>query len=235
MVSFLTERCYAISIDAADIAIRYSGVERKKLSVCPLGVDTDIFRPPINPVEQQARSQLRRELGFSESDVVCIYTGRLSEDKNPLCLAQAIEILGGRGKPFRGLFVGNGPQAKAICALGRSVIHPFVSFRELPRFYWAADIGVWPRQESTSQLDAAACGLPIILSNRVQVLERVDGNGLIYEEDNLHELVRKLEALSDPEVHRRFGAFGARKMRERFSWDRIGRQRIRDYEEALRV
>ncbi len=52
---------------------------------------------------------------------------------------------------------------------------PFVPARDLPPYYWAADIGVWPKQELTSQLDAAAAGLPIILSDRITVLERVDG------------------------------------------------------------
>ena len=27
-----------------------------------------------------------------------------------------------------------------------------------------AEIGIWPTQESTSQLDALACGLPIIIN-----------------------------------------------------------------------
>jgi len=234
LVSFLSEKCYAISVDAADISTLFFGVEKKKVSVCSLGVDTDLFRPPSNAMAQQARSQLRRELGFSSSDIVCIYTGRFNKDKNPLCLAQAIEILAGQGKPFRGLFVGNGPQAEAIRAHRASVICPFMPFRELPRFYWAADIGVWPKQESTSQLDAAACGLPIILGDRVHVLERVDGNGLLYEEDNPHQLAHQLETLSNPRLRQRLGECGARKMQEHFSWSHIARQRIHDYEEALR-
>ena len=235
LVSSLSEKCYPVSTDASDVAIRFLGVQKHKVEICSLGVDTDLFKPPSDEASQQVRLQLREKLGFSHSDIVCIYTGRFSMGKDPLHLAQVIGSLVAQGEPFRGLFVGNGSQVdvEAIRACPGCVIHPFVPIRELPPFYWAADIGVWPKQESTSQLDAAACGLPIILSDRVRVRERIDGNGLVYEEDNPHDLARQIRILADPEIRRRMGEYGVRKMREHFSWDRIARQRIQDYEAVL--
>jgi len=232
VVSLLSEKCYPISADAADIAIRFFGVQPNKVSVCSLGVDTELFRSPTDASSQQVRVELRHRLGFAESDVVCVYTGRFSEDKDPLCLAQAISILVGQDMPFRGLFVGWGPQAEAIQGCQGCVVHPFVPFRDLVQLYWAADIGVWPRQESTSQLDAAACGLPIVLSNRIKVTERVDGNGLTYEEGDPHDLARQVSTLCDPQVRCRMGEHGAKKMREHFSWRHIAEDRTRDYERA---
>ena len=94
-------------------------------------------------------------------------------------LADAIALLVAAGDPFRGLFVGGGTEAEAAAlrnSPGCQVV-PFVPALDLPPYYWAADIGVWPRQESTSQLDAAAAGLPIILSDRITVLERVRATG----------------------------------------------------------
>jgi glycosyltransferase involved in cell wall biosynthesis len=236
LVSSLSEKCYPISIDAADVAVRFFGVERRKVNICSLGVDTDLFRQASDEASQRVRLQLRQQLGFSESDIVCIYTGRFSKDKNPLCLAQAIGSLVAHGEPFRGLFVGSGTQADvvAIRACPGCVVHPFVPVLELPPFYWAADIGVWPKQESTSQLDAAACGLPIILSNRVQVRERTDGNGLTYDEGDVFDLAQTIRMLADPNLRRRMGDIGSRKMQEHFSWDCIARRRVQDYEAALR-
>jgi glycosyltransferase involved in cell wall biosynthesis len=225
LVSSLSEKCYPISIDAADVAVRFFGVERRKVNICSLGVDTDLFRQVSDEASQRVRLQLRQQLGFSESDIVCIYTGRFSKDKNPLCLAQAIGSLVAHGEPFRGLFVGSGTQTDvvAIQACPGCVVHPFVPVLELPPFYWAADIGVWPKQESTSQLDAAACGL-----------ERTDGNGLTYDEGDVFDLAQTIRMLADPNLRRRMGDIGSRKMREHFSWDRIAGQRIQDYEAALR-
>jgi len=174
---------------------------------------------------------LRTELGFSEGEVVCIYTGRLTKDKGPLYLAQAIDRLVSRGRPVRGLFVGGGTpdDVAAIKACAGCVIHPFVVVRELPPFYWASDIGVWPMQESTSQLDAAACGLPLVLSDRIEVSERIDGNGLTYREGDADDLAAKLTLLFDRNVRQRMGEIGTAKIRNLFSWDLIAKQRLADY------
>lgn len=233
IMNHLTVKCYPISDDAAYIVTHFYGIEGNKVCTFSLGVDTELFRPPSDGEAQQLRLQLRARLAFSESDIVCIYTGRFTGSKNPLCLAQAIARLRLRGRPFRGLFVGSGPQVEAIQACPGCVVHPFVSCGELPAFYWAADIGVWPKQESTSQLDAAACALPLVLSNQIQVYERIDGNGIVYEEDDPQDLAQQLDSLSDPIVRQNLGEYGARKIQERFSWSRIARQRLRDYEAAL--
>ncbi len=237
LLSNLSEKCYPISPDAAEIAVKHFGIQRRKIKICSLGVDTELFKPALDSGTQEARSQFRQQLGFSPSDIVCIYTGRFSKDKGPLYLAQAIDRLVKNGGAFRGLFVGNGPEMEvmAIKSCAGCVIHPFVFTRELPRFYQAADIGVWPRQESTSQLDAAACGLPIILSNHVQVTERVEGNGLTYEEDNVYDLAQKIKSLADQKIRAHMGQIGSNKINQHFSWNNIAKQRVLDYKAALSV
>jgi glycosyltransferase involved in cell wall biosynthesis len=233
LVSMSTEKCYAIAPDCADVATRFFGVPKTKISVCPLGVDTELFNPISTERDHQSRLALRRRLGFSDSEIVCIYTGRFSEDKNPLLLAKAVAQLVGRGMPYRGLFVGNGVQAQAIQSNAGCTAHPFVPVHELAEFYRASDIGVWPTQESLSMLDAAACGLPIVANHTITVPERLDGNGAAYQLNDLRDLVRVLLELRDPEIRNRLGAFGFRKMTHDFSWESIARRRLRDYEAAL--
>lgn len=235
LVSFFSKKCYPISSDAAEIAIQFYGVDKKKIQKCSLGVDTDLFRPLDSDASRKERQELRAILGFKPDDVVCIYTGRFAQGKDPLSLARAIDLLVVQGQPFRALFVGNGTseEVAAIQACRGCVVHPFVPFRDLAPFYHVADIGVWPRQESTSQLDAIACGLPIILSNRVQVGERVDGNGLLYEEGNVLDLAQKIGMLIDQGVRQEMGYLGSQKAREHFSWNLIARQRILDYIASL--
>jgi glycosyltransferase involved in cell wall biosynthesis len=231
LASAISVKCYPISTDAADIAVKHLGVQRRKVEVCSLGVDTLLFRQPTDGAAQNNRITLRTELGFSQTDVVCIYTGRLTKDKGPLYLAKAISALSSQGSPFRGLFVGRGTASDVaeIEACSGCVVHPFVPTRDLPRFYWAADIGVWPKQESTSQLDAAACGLPLILSDRVEVRERIDGNGLTYRESDVANLAARISMLFDPSVRLRMGQIGAANVRGRFSWELIAKRRLEDY------
>jgi glycosyltransferase involved in cell wall biosynthesis len=234
-ISRHTEKCYAPAPDCADVAVRFFGVERHKIALVPLGVDTDRFRPALTEAEQARRLDTRAELGFRGGDVVFVYTGQFTEGKNPLLLAQAVARLAAAGRPARGLFVGNGPQAAAIAAVGSCVtVHDFVPNAELVRFYQAADVAVWPTQESTSMLDAAACGLPLVVNDTVQVTERIDGNGVTYRLNDLDDLVRVMEVALDPAWRRTLGETGARRMRDQFSWADLARRRLRDYEAACR-
>lgn len=233
LASLVTEKCYGATIDCAEIAVRFFGVQKKKIAVSFLGVDTELFRPISGESEYLQRLDLRKRLGFSESDIVCIYTGRFSEDKNPLLLAQAIAALGEMGLPFRGLFVGNGVQAKAISSLAGCVIHPFVPVSKLPDFFRAAEIGVWPTQESMSMLDAAACGLPIVVNDTLVAVERVQGNGFQYKLNDIQDLIRVLLDLRDPQTRNHLGSIGAQKVRRDFSWESLARERLRDYLAAI--
>jgi glycosyltransferase involved in cell wall biosynthesis len=231
--SFFTEKCYGATSDCADVAVRFFGVSKKKIDVCPLGVDTELFRPVSSERDYAARLELRQKLGFGGSEIVCIYTGRFSEDKNPLLLAKAVAHLVSTGEPFRGLFVGSGVQAQAIQSCVGCTAHPFVRVQDLGNFFRASDIGVWPTQESTSMLDAAACGLPIVVNDTLVATERIDGNGVTYRLNDLGDLIRVLLGLREPQERRRLGLLGAEKMARDFSWKSIARRRLRDYQAVL--
>lgn len=232
MVGATAEKCYAIGSDVADIAASEFGIPRSKIEICSLGVDTQLFRVPT----LDERLAARLALGYRDGDIVCIYTGRFSRDKGPHLLAQAIDYLVRAGLPYRGLFIGGGTyqEVDAITSCRGCDVRDFVPARSLPEYYWAADIGVWPRQESTSQLDAAAAGLPIVVSDAVHVRDRVEGNGLFYRDGDVTDLIVQLQRLGVVELRRQFSAVGALKMHEHFSWTSIARARVRDYEAALR-
>jgi glycosyltransferase involved in cell wall biosynthesis len=233
LTSVLSEKCYGATSDCADVGVRFFGVQKRKMDISPLGVDTELFSPISSAAEQQARQELRQHLGFSTSDIVCIYTGRFGEDKNPLLLAKAVAHLVKDGQPFRGLFVGNGPQGQTIQSCAGCSVHAFVPVYELPKFFRACDIGVWPTQESTSMLDAAACGLPIVVNDTIVATERVEGNGLRYKLNDLEDLAQTVLRFRDPAVRQRLGSFGAQKIARHFSWDALARRRLHDYELAL--
>jgi glycosyltransferase involved in cell wall biosynthesis len=233
LVSFLTKKCYAITTDCAEIAIRFFGVQKCKIDICSLGVCTDTFKPINGDKDFRLRLELRKRLGFSDNEIVCIYTGRFSEDKNPLLLAKAVTQLRDTGEPFRGLFVGDGIQAEAIRSCSGCVVHPFVPFYELGDLFRSADIGVWPTQESTSMMDAAACGLPIVVNDTLVAYDRIEGNGVSYKLNDLNDLVRALSSLRDSQKRKQLGLFGAEKMAREFSWELVARRRVADYDIAL--
>jgi glycosyltransferase involved in cell wall biosynthesis len=227
-IALLSEGCFAVTEDAAELAVSVYGVPASKVSVSPLGVDTSLFHPSSSRAEERERDRVRTEHGVDAGDVLCIYTGRMTEEKNPLLLAQAVAALRERGLPFRGVFIGGGAQAEAVAAVPGNRKLPYLPYRELPAFYRAADIAVWPAQESSSQADAIACGLPTILSDQVRKQELFDAGAVPYRCGDLEELTRTLLSLAEP---------GARLARrglaeaavDAMSWRAVAERRLREF------
>lgn len=233
LISLATEKCYAVTGDAAEIAVKFFGVPRSKVQVMFLGVDTDYFFPASSFAHQEERGRIRGKLGIREADILCIYSGKMTREKNVLLLAETIAKLRAQGKKYVGLFIGSGVQRKAIEDVDGCIMRPFMPYQELGPFYRAADIGVWPSAiESTSILDAAACGLPLIVSDTIY-REPTEGNGLVYRLNDREDLERAMRQLGDSEERKRLGTIGAKKMAQSFSWKARAESRLRDYQEAL--
>jgi len=233
LASLANEKCYAIAPDCVYVANKFYGVPLGKLKLQSLGTDTELFHPPLTQAEWAVRRKMRTDLGFAEDAIVCVYTGRFTPDKNPLILAQAVERLAADDPRFRSVFVGEGPQKDAIALCRNAKILPFMRHSELARAYRMADVAVWPRQESMSMLDAAASGLPLIVSDAMGESERVAGNGTVYREGSVDDMIRALGALADEEQRRTLGNAGRAKMVRSFSWVSIARSIADDYAAAL--
>jgi glycosyltransferase involved in cell wall biosynthesis len=232
-ISLFTEKCYPPTPDCLEIAVRFMGVQRQKCSLRSLGVDTEVFHPVRNRKEETQRRILRKHFGFSQDDIVCIYTGRLTYSKNPLCLAQAISNLLSVGRPFKGLFIGNGSQEAQIKSYEGCLVHPFVKYLDLTKYYQLADVAVYPVEYTTSMLEAAACGLPLVISNRIQAKERIEGNGLTYAENDLQDLIHTLKKLENIDERSRLGLAGNQKMRQNFSWLAVASKTLNDFQKSF--
>ncbi len=231
--SLVVERVYAVAEVCVDVAVGFYGVPRSKVKLLLLGTDTDLFHPVETDADAAARLALRTSLGFSADDIVCVYTGRFTRAKNPLLLAQAIHALNARDPRFKGLFIGKGEEGESIAATPGCRCLPFMRHQGLSEHYRAADIAVWPKQESMSMLDAAACGLPVVVSDKIGDPGRVAGNGRMYEEDSASSLARVLAELAPGQARRPLALEGRRRMVEDFSWMRFARAVEADFMAAV--
>jgi len=233
VISLATEKCYCPTEDCAEIAWRFLGIEKQKVELMYLGTDCDFFYPADSEELFQERANLRQELGFAEDEIVCVYTGKMTETKNPLILAQAIEKLREMGNKFSGIFIGNGVQSDLIQQNSFCKMLEFMPFYKLGAYYRASDIAVWPTNESTSMMDAAACGIPVIISDGVIYRKPVDGNGLVYKMNDHANLVESLLSLRDPHYRNQLGTVGASKMKTELSWETLAKRRLQDYKAAI--
>ena len=223
---------YPIAPDVTKNIVNLLGIPEAKCKQASLAVDVGNFRIIEAP---GLRSCWRDELGFAADDIVCVYTGRFVPEKGPLILAEAIRLLRQRGfAHYRAIFVGQGDQAmiEKLSSVPGCQTHPFVGQPRLAEIYNAADIGVWPKQESTSQLDAAACGLPLVLDAAVEDRWRTEGSGLTYDGSpaGLAEALLKME---DSGYRRKLGACGSAKVAGAYSWDKVARTKLADFELSL--
>jgi glycosyltransferase involved in cell wall biosynthesis len=232
-ISSRTELCYGATQDASDVATEFLGVPLSKIKTTSLGVETELFHPAKNHEEIKAALDLRKQFRVMPDEIMCLYTGKMNAEKNALLLATAVAELRRQGHAYRSVFYGAGPQAEAVALVEGAVVHPFVHYKELGDVYRAADIAVWPTQITTSTLDAAACGIPIVVNDQILANERYEGNGLTYRLNDLEDLKRVLLQLKDIRLRQTLGNEGSRKMREQFSWNALARLRLEDYMKAL--
>lgn len=232
-ISRRIERCYGATSDCSEVARRFMGVPAEKLTTLPLGVETDVFHPATNPEEHARAKALREDLGVASEEIMCVYTGRFSDDKNPALLAEAVAEMRAAGAPYRAVFFGEGVQRDRLAGIEGTIVRPFVHYSGLADLYRAADIGVWPTQESTSMLDCAASGRPIVVNDTIAAVERVEGNGLTYRLNDNDDLKRALSALQSPETRFALGSVGAAKIVAKFSWQALVQVRIDDYAAAI--
>lgn len=228
-ISKKIDKFYPVAPDVLYVITKYLGINKKQCELSSLAVDTDLFSQDVQPEEVYL---FRNKMGYSDEDIVCLYTGRFTETKGPLFLAKAIEYLQLNGHfNFKGLFVGQGdPEYQEYINKSKGcTIHPFVEVNQLPMFYRSFDIGVWPLQESTSQLDAAACGMPIIINEKVEDNIRTDGNGLRYKDRDYKDLATKILSLEDKGKRIELGLVGGKRVRDYYSWDYLAKRKMADF------
>jgi glycosyltransferase involved in cell wall biosynthesis len=231
--SHFVEKCYAISEDCLWVAKHLYGVPVSKLALQPLGTDCELFCPIGTEEKLLQRDSIRQELLLNSEDILCIYTGRLTKAKNPLILASAINKLSTSDIHFKAIFIGDGPQKDDINNCKNCIVLPFMLHRSLASYYAASDIGIWPKQESMSMLDAAASGLPIIASNKIGDRSRISDNGFYFDEDSVDDLVLTIKKLEDINVRKKAGQSSRMHTLNLFNWEIVAKRYDDDYRHAL--
>jgi glycosyltransferase involved in cell wall biosynthesis len=229
LVARVARVCFCPTADSLEIAWRHTGYRRDQCQLLHLGVDVDLFRPAASESDFQSRAALRADWGIGSGELVALYTGKLIPDKRLDVAVAGVAHARSRGMPCRLVIYGAGPLLDELSESPGVVVRSFVPACELAEVYRAADMAVWPGDETTSMLDAAATSLPIVISDRVSYREHVEGNGLVVRHGDVESFASALVALSDPALRELLGLAGRAKMLQFFDWRVHAAKRISVY------
>lgn len=184
-------------------------------------------------------TQLRRALGFADTDYVIGLSAVLRPEKNPTQLIDALARLKNLGLPARALFIGDGEERGAVEARARAlgVADRFVisGFQEDVRpFISACDVVTltsFTEAFSLAAIEAMALGRPVVHPAVGGAAEMIQPGheGWLFPVGDTATLVDRLAALADPVVRTRMGENARATVAARFS----ERAMVERYEQLL--
>ena len=212
------------------------GMKVERASVLYNPIDTERFRP-----SPAARLSVRARLGFSDSNVVIGYVGRMLEAKGIFTLFDAAERFLAAEASARMLWVGDGEDSAALQARATRSVHAsrhrFQGWEpDMAALYPALDVlavpSLYPEPFGRVSVEAQATAVPVVSSLAGGLPETfvADSTGIGVEPGDAEGLANALLALiHDPEQRRRMGEAGREWARTRFSLERIAH----DFERLL--
>lgn len=174
------------------------GIPEAQTPFISFGTDTILFSPSI-----EVRNSFRKEHNISEDVFVVVYTGKLTEAKGGMLLAETFKekfskevILVCVGTPPNNEY---GEKVRKILkeSQNRVIMFPTQKYQELAKFYQMADLSVFPKQCSMSFYDAQACGLPVLSEdNNVNVDRCSYNNGFNFKAGSVEDFRTKIKEVS---------------------------------------
>ena len=170
-----------------------------KIQIIKNAVNLNLFKQ-----DDDGRTQIREKFGYTKKDRVILFCGRLVEDKGILDLVNAMDGLPDNAK----LLVVGSPnfadKTKSIFVnelKQKTEANPNINFsgyvnhEELYKYYSASDIVCTPSKCKEAaclvNLEAMACGKPIITSSDGGIPEYVKDSAIIIDEENRVQSIHK--------------------------------------------
>ncbi len=196
------------------------------------GVDSQLFHPAKRSVE------LRRQWGVQDDELVVVYVGRISQEKNLDLLARCFRALQSRypQRRLKLVLVGDGPQRASLQKeLPEAVFCGMQRDQALAAHYASADLFLFPSLSETFGnvlLEALASGLAVVAYDQAAAAQHIrhGHNGAVaMPGDEAAFIDSACWLLEDPETLRRV-RLNARQHASRQGWPAI----VQQFENYLR-
>lgn len=205
----------------------------RNVTVWSRGIECERFHPKFRQTE------IRREYGIGENDVVFLYAGRIAHEKNLSCLIRAFGLLEDDSPNTWLMLVGDGPARAALekDAGTRVVFTGYQRGRRLSELYASAETFVFPSLTDTFGnvlLEGMASGLPAIGFDAPGPRDviRPGQTGLVVPHTTPIALAEAMRELTRNPENRAAMAHTAREYALTQSWDAVNSVVRAGYEKA---
>lgn len=205
------------------------GAQSDKVHVVRAGIDTERFNPDVDG------HMMREKLGIGRDDVVLFFMGWLYSFSGLREVAIELAKVRDVYPNVKLLIVGEGDvyhelqQIKKDCSLQQLVLVGWQPYAKIPEYIAASDICLLPAHNNEvmrnivpiKMYEYMACGKPVISTMLSGIIKEFgDKNGVIYVDQPV-EVLEKVIELTNDDVSVREHGNKARKLVEKYSWNKI--------------
>lgn len=202
------------------------------------GVDYHRFVPNI-----ETKSQVRKDLGLSDEDVVFMFLGRMNKDKGIPELAKAFNMISKKYKNARLLFVGGDEEEmtpivkKTVEDIEKVIFYGVTT--EPERLLQACDVFCLPSHREgfgTSVIEASLLEKPVICSDTYGLMATIVDNetGIRHEVNNVDSLQSAMETLlKNSDLRYEYGKNGRNYVLKHFTAQQITDEWVKFYKNIL--
>jgi len=234
------DRIVCVSASVRDDHARRTGLPAERYTVIHNGVD-----PSRYARDEASRDAYRRRWSVADTDVVCLFVGRLDPQKGIDILLNGFDRAAAGSADLHLVIAGDGPERKRIARwLTRTNaadrVHVLGRVDDVPGVLSAADIFCQPSRWEGFCLAAAeamAAGLPVVGSDVPGLNEVVLANqtGVLCPPNAVGPFAAALVALADnPAARARLGAAGRQRILDHLTLDRFVDRHAELYEQVTR-
>jgi len=224
---------------------KHFAVPGSSINIIPLGADNNLFVP-----NQKNRRLIRDNFGILDDEVLLIFAGRITPGKDIDILIKSMKlIIHDHSKKIKLMIIGNGPQKYlkylreyiSLKNIDNNIIFVSTVDRiELPKYYNAADIAVWPGNPAISLIEAMSTALPIIICKYPEKREDAFDTCHLLEYENGLSFYRGdyvalanciIKLICDKDLREKMGNNSRKLVNDKLNWVCIAHKTLKIYEE----